>query len=206
MRRTSGRRSAAQLGTPDDAVVVIQACRLERWKGHTLLLDALGRLRDRPDWIAWIAGGAQRPHERVYLAELEAQAAAAGIADRIRFLGQRADVPRLLAAADVHCQPNTGPEPFGIAFIEALYAGLPVVSTRMGGAAEIVTEDCGVLVEPGDAAALASGLRRLIADPSERVRLGKVGPARAAELCDPGRVLRRLSGLAGVTKVPISVP
>ncbi len=184
-----------ELGTPEGAVVVIQACRMERWKGHAWLVEALGRMRDRPDWVAWIVGGAQRPHERAYLAELEAQAAASGIADRVRFLGQRSDVRRLLAAADVHCQPNTGPEPFGIAFIEALYAGLPVVSTRMGGAAEIVTGDCGVLVEPGDAAALADVLHRLIADPSARAGLGRAGPARAAELSDPGRVLRRLSGL-----------
>jgi len=194
-----------ELGTPDDAVVVIQACRMERWKGHTLLLEVLSRLRDRPDWIVWLVGGAQRPHERAYLAELEAQAAEAGIADRIRFLGQRADVPRLLTAADVHCQPNTGPEPFGIAFVEALYAGLPVVSTRMGGAAEIVTEDCGVLVEPGDAAALAGVLRRLIADPSARARLGSAGPVRAAELCDPRRVLRQLSGLLSDLTIPNGV-
>jgi glycosyltransferase involved in cell wall biosynthesis len=145
--------------------------------------------------MAWIVGGAQRPHERAYLAELEAQAAAASIADRVRFLGQRADVPQLLAAADVHCQPNISPEPLGLAFIEALNAGLPVVSTRMGGAAEIVTERCGVLVDPGDATALADVLRRLIADPLERARLGEAGPARAAVLSDPARVLRRLSGL-----------
>lgn len=190
-----------ELDTPDDAVVVIQACRMERWKGHTLLLEGLSQLRGRPDWIAWIVGGAQRPHESLYLAELEAQAAAAGIADRIRFLGQRSDVSRLMAAADVHCQPNTGPEPFGIAFVEALYAGLPVVSTRMGGAAEIVTEDCGVLVQPDDAEALAVVLRRLIADPPARAQLGKAGPARAADLCDPGRVLRRLSGLLSTPRI-----
>ena len=49
------------------------------------------------------------------------------------------------AAADVYFQPNTGPEPFGTAFVEALYAALPVVGTNVGGAAGIVTQDCGVL-------------------------------------------------------------
>ncbi len=71
---------------------------------------------------------------------------------------------RLLAAADIHCQPNTGPEPFGITFIEALYAGLPVVTTSIGGALEIVDGSCGMLVEPNDPAALAGALRRLIED------------------------------------------
>ncbi len=104
-------------------------------------------------------------------------------------------MPRLLAAADLYCQPNLGPEPFGIAFVEALYAGLPVVSTRLGGAAEIVNEDCGVLVEPGDAAALAAALGRLIDDPSARARLGATGPERARMLCDPALILDRLRDL-----------
>ena len=57
---------------------------------------------------------------------------------------QRDDVPRLLAAADIFCQPNLGPEPFGIGFVEALSAGLPVITTATGGALEIVDGDCGI--------------------------------------------------------------
>jgi glycosyltransferase involved in cell wall biosynthesis len=196
-------RTRRELGADDDEVVVLQACRLERWKGHAALIGALGRLRDRPGWSAWVAGGAQRPHEAAYLDELEAAAVAAGVADRVRFLGQRDDVPRLLAAADVHCQPNTGAEPFGIAFVEALYAGRPVVGTRLGGALEIVDESCGVLVPPGDPAALADALASLIADPAARARLGAAGPARARLLCDPAAVLGRLHALlAGVALAP----
>ena len=140
------------------------------------------RLRDHPGWTAWIAGGAQRPHERAYLEGLRGAAANSGSRGGWRFLGDRRDVPRLLAAADIHCQPNLGPEPFGIAFVEALYAGLPVVSTRLGGAAEIVTEACGVLVAPGDPAALATALGSLIADPEARrlARPAPRGPRRCA--------------------------
>jgi glycosyltransferase involved in cell wall biosynthesis len=185
----------AELATSSDTTVILQSSRLERWKGHSLLLSALARLRDRPGWVAWIAGGAQRPAEQAYLDELTTAAREAGIADRVRFLGQRSDVPRLLAAADIHCQPNTGPEPFGIAFIEALYAGRPVVSTRLGGAAEIVDETCGLLVPPGDADALAQALVRLIDDPGTLARLGAGGPARARTLCDPTKALTRLESL-----------
>lgn len=184
-----------ELGTPRGDTVLVMACRMERLKGHAVLLEALGRLRDRPGWTAWVAGGAQRPHERAYLEELQALTRSAGVADHVRFLGQRGDVPRLLAASDIHCQPNTGPESFGIAFIEALYAGLPVVTSRLGGATEIVTEECGLLIPPGDGGALASALARLMDDPDARRRLGAAGPARAAALCDPGRVLGRLDGL-----------
>src|SRR4029077_2716303 len=52
------------LATPAEAVVILQTSRLERWKGHGLLLAALARLREKTGWVAWIAGGAQRPHER----------------------------------------------------------------------------------------------------------------------------------------------
>ena len=183
------------LATPAEAVVILQASRLERWKGHTLLLAALARLRAKTSWVAWIAGGAQRPHEQVYLAELQTAAHTAGIAERIHFLGERSDVPRLLAAADLFCQPNTGPEPFGIGFVEALYSRLPVVSTRMGGAAEIVDESCGRLVPPDDSPALAEALSHLIDDPAQRERLGAAGPARARHLCDPEAGLPRLEAL-----------
>jgi glycosyltransferase involved in cell wall biosynthesis len=181
-----------EFGTAAHETVIIQFCRLEPWKGHALLLEALGRLVDEPGWVCWVAGGSQRPHERRYLDELRMTAIALGIADRVRFVGQRDDVPRLLAAADVHCQPNTGPEPFGIAFVEALAAGLPVVTTALGGALEIVDSSCGILVPPGDVARLASALRTLIEAPDRRQALGAAGPSRAVELCDPARQLRRL--------------
>jgi glycosyltransferase involved in cell wall biosynthesis len=110
----------------------------------------------------------------------------------MRFLGPRTDVPRLLAAADIHCQPNTGPEPFGIAFVEALYAGLPVVTTALGGALEIVDDRCGILVPPDDASALTAALASLIREPSRRKELGHGGVARAKELCDPVTQLPQL--------------
>jgi glycosyltransferase involved in cell wall biosynthesis len=195
------RRLRGELGTPADAVVILMACRMEAWKGHAALLGALGRLADVPHWECWIAGGAQRPEERRYLAGLLEMAEAPGLAGRVRFLGQRADVPELMAAADVSCQPNTHPEPFGIAFVEALYAGLPVASTSVGGAAEVVDGTCGVLVPPGDVAALAAALRRLLADADLRERLGHGGPARARALCEPaarlGELGAALAGLAG---------
>ena len=183
----------ADFGTAADAVVVLQASRLERWKGQSVLLDALARLRDVPGWECWLAGGPQRPDEEAFLSELRTAADRAGITGRVRFLGQRSDVARLMAAADVFCQPNAGPEPFGIVFVEALYAGLPVVSSDFGGAAEIVKEGCGVLTPPGDAAAVADALAALIRDLDQRQTLGSRGPARAAALCDPAQQLRRLA-------------
>jgi glycosyltransferase involved in cell wall biosynthesis len=193
------RRSVrAELATPDDAVVIIQAARLESWKGQHVLVEALGLLAaEAAGWHCWIAGGAQRAEEGEYLASLQRRIAWLKLGDRVRFLGARRDVPRLLAAADIHCQPNTGPEPFGIAFVEALYAGLPVVTAGIGGALEIVDDTCGVLLPPGDSPALVSALAALIRDSERRRRLGAAGPARARQLCDPAPQLTALAdGLA----------
>jgi glycosyltransferase involved in cell wall biosynthesis len=178
------RRSVrAEFGAGDGDVVIIQASRMEPWKGQKRLLAALGRLDPALPWFALEVGGAQRPAEREYRAELERMASDLGIGARVRFLGQRSDVPRLLAAADVHCQPNQGAEPFGIVFVEALAAGLPVVTFPMGGPREIVSPDVGLLVP--DDAALSDALARLVEDGALRKRLGAAGPARARELCDP---------------------
>jgi len=182
-------------------VTLVQVGRMEEWKGHRLLLEALGRLKDDPEWTLWVVGGAQRPREERYRTGLSRLALRLGIAHRVRFAGERADVPRLLSAADVFCQPNLGPEPFGIACVEAMHAELPVVATALGGPAEILDETCGILVPPDDPAALAEALRRVIHDPTLRADLGLAGAERARALCDPERQARRLHDiLAGLVK------
>lgn len=182
----------AELDTSSDAVVIVQASRMEPWKGHRLHLQALGAMADDARWTCWLAGAAQRPHELRYRDELRALADELGIADRVRWLGERGDIPRVLAAADLLCQPNAHPEPFGITYIEAMHARLPVVTAASGGAAEIVTPQTGILVDPAAPGALTDALRRLVDDAVLRSSLGATGPARARELCDPERQLRRL--------------
>jgi glycosyltransferase involved in cell wall biosynthesis len=177
--------------TPIDATVIIQVGRMEPLKGHLLHLEALSLLKDMPGWVCWQVGGGQRPEEHLYVERLKAHAARLGLADRVRFLGQRADVASLLAAADVYCQPNIAPDSFGISFIEALYARLPVVTTALGGACEIVDDTCGVLVPPGDVQALAYALRGLLQDGTLRSQKGLAGPARALQLCEPGARLKQ---------------
>lgn len=188
--RTAVRR---EVGTPDDAVVILQASRLEPIKGQAEHIAALGRLIELPGWEAWFAGGPQKPGEAELLSRLQQVARDLGVATRIKFLGQRSDVPRLMAAADIYCQPNIGPESFGLAFIEALFAGLPVVTSKFGGATEIVSDDCGSLVPPGDHQSLSSVLADLITDSVKRATMSENGPAHARDLCDPATVLARFA-------------
>jgi glycosyltransferase involved in cell wall biosynthesis len=186
--RRAVRRS---LDTPESAVVIVQASRSEAWKGHLQLVAALAAIRDLPNWIWWQVGGAQRPAERTFLSEVRAAADRAGIGDRVRWLGERTDVPALLAAADLYCQANVRPEPFGVSFVEALAAGVPVVATDAGGAREIIDDSCGVLVA-AEPEPIAGALRRLVADDRERARLASGARARAAALCDPERQISAL--------------
>ena len=116
-----------------------------------------------------------------------------GIESRVRFLGERSDVSTVLGGADIFCQPNIAPEAFGVSFVEALYCGLPVVGGRIGATPEIVDDSCGVLVEPGNARALADALGRLLDDPGRRSALAAAGPARAEALCEPERQVRALA-------------
>ncbi|NNJ25880.1 glycosyltransferase family 4 protein [Alienimonas chondri] len=211
---TADRRAEARasLGVCDQETLIFIAARFVPWKGHALLMDALSLLAadstiaERP-WSCAIAGDAQLPAEKRRVAKLKTQAERLGIADRLRWLGHRDDMPEMMAAADVYCQPNTGPEPFGLVFVEALYAGCPVVTTATGGGREILKqrraagtgsganrergESAGLLTGI-DATAVAKALRTLIVDPARRRRLGDLGPARAAALSDPTARLAQL--------------
>lgn len=188
-----------ELGVPPEDRVIIQVSRMEQWKGQLLHLEALAMLRDVPGWRCWMVGGPQRPKEIDYFRRIAARANELGIGGRVHFLGERNDVKNLLLGADLFCQPNLKPEPFGIVFIEALAAGLPVVATAIGGACEIVADDCGVLTPPENAAALAAALRRLIEDSRLRISLSSTGPSRARQLCSPEirieEMYRRLASL-----------
>lgn len=172
-----------ELGAERDAVVILQASRMESWKGHRQLIEALGLIKDDPRWTCWIAGES---------AELSALASDRGIGNRVRFLGHRTDVPRLLEAADVYCQPNTEPEGFSIAFLEAACAELPIVTTDFPTAVELLGDSAETLCPPGDVPLLATTLGRLIADPDARHRLGAQAQERALRLCNPSTQFKEL--------------
>jgi glycosyltransferase involved in cell wall biosynthesis len=192
-----------ELGVDEQTAVIIQVSRAEAWKGHLLHIRALAELKHLKGWTCWMAGGSQNSNEARYFHQVQQMAADLGIADRVRFLGQRSDIEQLLAGADIFCQPNEGPEPFGIVFVEALWAGRPVVTTAMGGALEIVDDSCGLRVEPGSPAKLAAALEQLIVSSALRSRLGAAGPARAKCLCDPASQIPALQQLLRSTVLAV---
>jgi glycosyltransferase involved in cell wall biosynthesis len=188
-----------QLGVSPDTAVIFMASRVEPCKGHEVLLGALARMRALASWECWIAGDACAAQEKTLLLELK-RAAERDLGDRVKFLGHRLDVQRLMSGADVYCQPNTGPDSFGISFIEALFEGLPVVTTDIGGGAEIVNRDCGLLVPAGDTEALAAALTCLMSDPSIRAASASAARRRAHDLCNaPARIRDLYDVLSGAT-------
>jgi glycosyltransferase involved in cell wall biosynthesis len=141
----------AALGA-DDAQVLAVCARLAPWKGQHVALAALQAL---PQAHAWIIGAALFG-EDAYAHGLRGHAAALGVADRVRFLGEREDVPALLRAADVVVHTAVDAEPFGRVVVEGMLARRPVIASDAGGVREILTQrETGWLVTPGDPAALA---------------------------------------------------
>ena len=150
--------TAADLATRPD--VVLAAGRLSPEKGVDVLIDAFARVR-RPGAHLLIAG------EGVERGRLERQAADLGVADRITFLGQVADIRPLYRQVRVLAVPSRT-EAFGMVVVEALAHGLPIVATACTGPTEILDGGrFGRLVPVEDAAALATGLDIALADPGD---------------------------------------
>ncbi|GBQ35689.1 glycosyltransferase family 4 protein [Gluconacetobacter azotocaptans] len=185
-------RIRAELGVPDDAVVIIVVSRLVRHKGYPELLAAMAQV---PGAMLWVVG------ER--LASDHGQALDACFAEarrvlggRLRCLGYRGDIPALLAAADIFTLPSHF-EGLPMSVIEAMLSGLPVVATDISGPREqVVNGRTGLLVPAGEAAPLARSLTRLVRDGALRARMGAAGRTRALDRYDEARVIARtLDGL-----------
>jgi glycosyltransferase involved in cell wall biosynthesis len=159
----------AELGLHNEPTVLLLG-RLAEEKGHALLIEALKLLDSRwPSLIAIFAGTG--PLE----AEVRALCKAAGVTDRVRFLGYRQDLRPVLAAADMVVLPSVS-EGLPLAAVEALAAARPIVATAVGGTPEVVLNDqTGLLIPPGNPAALAEAMDRVLSDRSLALRLGTSG-------------------------------
>ncbi len=152
---------------PLDAVVVGSVGWLTPVKGHRFLVEAVARLKPSQPRLhtVIVASGGLR-------AELERLACDRGVKDSVLFLGERKDVPHCLAAMDIFVLPSLN-EGMGRALIEAMAAGRPVIATRVGGVPAIVEDRrTGLLVPPGDAAALAAAIDELLRRPEWAKELG----------------------------------
>ena len=122
---------------------------------------------------------------------LEALSCQLGLSDCTVFAGARRDIPRILPLLDLFVLPSLY-EGFGIAILEAMAAGKPVVATAVGGIPEfVVPGETGLLVEAGNAAALADAIRSLLRDPERARQMGIQGRARVLAAFQMSTVIRR---------------
>ncbi len=171
----AGARLRRVLHLPADARLIGVVGRLHPQKGHTTLLQAIPAiLAETPAaHFLMIGDGELRP-------ALAQEAQQLGAARQVHWLGQRDDVPMLLAGLDLFALPSLW-EGMPNAALEAMAAALPVVATGVDGTREVIEDGVsGLLVPPADAAALAAGIIRLLQDPSLAQRLGQTARERVA--------------------------
>lgn len=144
-------------------------------KGVDTLIAAMGRLQELPWRLRIVGDGPEQAH-------LEQQAATAGIADRVEFMGHQKDVSKLQRAADIIVHPARWAEACANTILEGLSAGTPVIVTDMGGNAELVTDGVTGMVVPVDyVRAMSEAIHRLLVDPLLREQLGQAAHDSAAE-------------------------
>jgi glycosyltransferase involved in cell wall biosynthesis len=181
-----------EYGIPAAAPLLGVVARLEAEKGHRHLVDAMPAvLAAVPDaWLAVIGEGSEAD-------ALRAQAGALGptVADRIVFTGRRDDVSAVTADLTVAVLPSLR-EAQGISLLEAMARRVPVVASDVGGIPEVVTDGVdGLLVPPGDAAALAQAIAGLLRDASRARRLGEAGRRTVEERFSIDAQVRRIQAV-----------
>jgi glycosyltransferase involved in cell wall biosynthesis len=177
--RYDRRAARSRLGIVSDALLVAVIGQITPWKGQDTAIRAVaGAVAAGADVELLLVGEPKftssmtRLDNPAFAAELRRLVADARLEERVRFLGEREDVPEILAAVDALLVPSWE-EPFGRSAAEAMAAGRPVLATSVGGTAEIIDDEVeGLLLPPHEAQAWSAALGRLAAD---RLLAGRMG-------------------------------
>jgi glycosyltransferase involved in cell wall biosynthesis len=162
-----------QFRVPPEALIVGMVAQLIPRKGHRTLLQALpALLADFPELRVLLFG--QGPLAGALQEDIEAH----GLRDTVKLVGFRDDLPRWLGGLDLLVHP-ADMEGLGVSLLQGAAAAVPVIASRAGGLSEAVADGVtGLLVPPGEPEALGAAMRRLLADPTLRRRMGEAGRAR----------------------------
>jgi glycosyltransferase involved in cell wall biosynthesis len=190
-----------ELGFEPEAVVISMVATLTPWKGQDDAIAAFAMVdpAGRPPLVLVLAGsakfaGAGTQYDNLaYERRLHAQVEEQGLVGRVRFLGERADVPDLLAASDLLLMPSWR-EAFGRIVIEAMAMGVPVLATDVGGPSEVVEPGVdGLLLPPRQPERWAEAIASLVDDRSLRESMGAAAAARARDFATEAHVARFLA-------------
>ncbi len=166
--KTKDRLLLKSLGWPEEAYIVIVVARLEPVKGHTFLIEAVSQLVETQPRLRCLIVGEGRSRTA-----LETQVDRTNLQDRVHFTGFRDDIPALLRASDLFCLPSLS-ESLPYAVLEAAAHRVPLLVSRVGGMAEVLThKQTAFLVPPSEPAALAEGISWFIEHPQEASTMGQ---------------------------------
>lgn len=186
----------ASFGVSDDTSVIIQAGRPADIKGYDLAIEALGNLGKTADFKFWIVANINSQAEADYVGSLRNKVKVRGLNQKVNFiLDQQYSLNELLLGADIYCQPNRGPEGFGNMFVEAMSAHLPVITTGIGAALEIVTKKCGILLPQIGGEPLTNALSKLISDHRFRKEMGSYAKIRSGEFTNINSTINKINTL-----------
>src|ERR1700676_1827356 len=185
----AGRQNAAlrsTLGIPEGKKIITSMARFAEGKGQAELLEAAAKvIQEFPEAMFLIVGEETPPNGPV-TSSLQSSVLPLGLREHVVFAGARGDVADILAISDVfvHC-PTTWIEGLGICHLEAMASGKPSVISRNGGLPEAAIDGVtGVVVAPGDIAAMSAGILRFLMNPDLAEKFGQAARARAEELFD----------------------
>ena len=190
----------ARLGIDRESPVVGTVSSLTPHKGQKYLIQAAAKIREKYPATRFLIVG-----DGPLRQSLEEQALGLSLQSSLIFTGARRDIPDLLSLMDIFVLPSSSREGLGIAIIEAMAMEKPTVATDIGGIPEVVQDgETGLLVRPGDSAALAKAIIELIDNPDRAKAMGKKGRNRFAQKFTRKTMLSKIEdlylGLAGPKK------
>jgi glycosyltransferase involved in cell wall biosynthesis len=209
---TDGSSIRREFGIAPDVPVFAIISRVDPWKGHELLLNALHKLKNElPDFKLLIVGKDRyyiNLFHHSYLEVLKERVEALGLSKQVIFTGQRSDVQTILAACDLYTMPSSE-EPFGLVFAEAMAMKKAVIALDGGGTCEVVENGkSGLLSPPQDIEQLVENILTLVNNPARCKQMGEYGRKRVEDYFnsrrlaeDVERVYRSVLGEAMEPKV-----
>ena len=195
-RFSSAVRAQGRFGFEETDIVIVTVAQIAARKGIDTILDAARLLLPRFTNLRFALAGPDGAGEGAFAEEMRRQAATDPVLrGRVRFLGSQQDIPGLLASADLFFLP-TRAEPFGIAIVEAMAAGLPVVVSRVGGIPEIVVSpEIGRMPDEPTAAGFAKEIGEVLSLPDRGRQMGERGRDSVRARFDSAAIRQKLTGI-----------
>lgn len=169
-----GNKIRKQFGIQDNEKIVGYVSRITEGKGHLEFIEAARMVLDEYSEVTFLIVGDEVEGSGKITAKLKERTASLGISDQVIFAGWRDDIPEILSALDIFVHYPTSPEGLGIANLEAMASGKPVIVSRAGGLSEAVVNGVtGIVLDPGDPCQLSKAILRLLKDEKLRATMGE---------------------------------